>query len=183
MTVTAMWRRLDAPGHDVASLIQSDTGWLLRGTAIFLHQLGPASVEYSVDLDPVWQTRRGRVRGYLAGNKFDHAISREIDGWYLDGVLSAGTTLLCDLDFGFTPATNLQQLRRLALAPGRAAELSVAWFDIGATSLVTLPQRYERRGEASYWYEAPTVPYEGLLDIATNGFIKLYPSLWAMESS
>ncbi|SFR88492.1 hypothetical protein SAMN05216570_0290 [Dyella sp. OK004] len=182
MITTAMWRRLDTPGHDVASLVQSDTGWLLHGVAVFLHELGPASVEYSVDLDPTWQTRGGHVRGHVAGNKFNHVITRDVDGWYLDGVLSAGTEQPCDLDYGFTPATNLQQLRRLALAPGRTAELSVVWFDIGVTALAVLPQRYERRGDTSYWYEAPTIPYEGLLDIAANGFVRLYPSLWAMES-
>jgi hypothetical protein len=43
-----------------------------------------------------------------------------------------------------------------------------------------LPQRYERRGEASYWYEAPTVPYRALLEIAPNGFVRSYPDLWRL---
>ena len=34
------------------------------------------------------------------------------------------------------------------------------WFDLDSASLTELPQRYERRSEASYWYEAPTVPYQ-----------------------
>jgi hypothetical protein len=43
-----------------------------------------------------------------------------------------------------------------------------------------LPQLYERRGDASYWYEAQTVPYQGLLEIAPNGFVRSYPGLWRL---
>ena len=67
-----------------------------------------------------------------------------------------------DLDYGFTPATNVLQLSRIALKPGQRAEVPVAWFDLDSASLIELPQSYERRSEASYWYEAPTVPYRAL---------------------
>jgi uncharacterized protein len=51
---------------------------------------------------------------------------------------------------------------------------------LDSVSLIELPQRYERRGEASYWYEAPTVPYQALLEIAPNGFVRSYPDLWRL---
>jgi uncharacterized protein len=86
-----------------------------------------------------------------------------------------------DLDLGFTPATNLLQLRRLALADGQAAEAPVAWLDVAVGTLTVLPQRYERRGDATYWYEAPSVPYTGLLEVTPTGFIRRYPDLWEME--
>ena len=50
----------------------------------------------------------------------------------------------------------------------------------GQRSLIELPQYYERRGEASYWYEAPTVPYRALLEIAPSGFVESYPGLWRL---
>ena len=53
------------------------------------------------------------------------------------------------------------------------------WFDLDSASLIELPQSYERRGEASYWYEAPTVPYQALLEIAPNGFVQSYPGTLA----
>jgi len=31
------------------------------------------------------------------------------------------------------------------------------------------------------WYEAPTVPYQALLEIAPNGFVGSYPGLWRLE--
>lgn len=182
MSAFALWRRLDTPGHDAAVLMQTGTGWALQGTAVFRHEAGPACIRYSVDLDASWRTRQGKVQGFLADRIFDRVISREPDGWYLDGLAVDGLQHLWDLDYGFTPATNLQQLRRAGPATGEAADLPVAWFDMDATTLTELPQRYERRDETTYWYEAPSIPYEGLLQLSANGFARVYPQLWEMEA-
>jgi hypothetical protein len=48
--------------------------------------------------------------------------------------------------------------------------------------LKPLPQRYERRSETAYWYEAPTVRYAALLEVTSAGFVRLYPGLWEAES-
>ena len=55
------------------------------------------------------------------------------------------------------------------------------WFDVGETTLVELPQVYERRTDTTYWYASPTAHYEGLLELAPNGFAANYPELWKME--
>jgi hypothetical protein len=72
------------------------------------------------------------------------------------------------------------QLSRIALKLGQSAEVPVVWFDLDGARLTELLQRYERRGETSYWYEAPTVPYQGVLEIAPNGFVRSYPELWRL---
>jgi hypothetical protein len=177
----AAWRRLDRAGRDAALLSPHAGGWLLQGAAAFDHDLGPATVAYQVQVDARWETARGTVSGFVG----DKAVRREIlhdrDGWRLDGRRVEGLKHLVDLDFGFTPATNALQLKRLGLSPGQKADLPVAWFDLDSVSLIELPQTYERRGDASYWYEAPTVPYRGLLEIAPNGFVRSYPGLWRLE--
>ncbi|MBV9250521.1 MAG: putative glycolipid-binding domain-containing protein, partial [Acetobacteraceae bacterium] len=116
-----LWRRLDRPGHDAARLSRHDEGWLLRGAAVFLDQTGPACIEYEVSLDASWRTTGGKVGGFFAGKSIKHVITRRPDGWLLDGVVATGTGGLLDLDYGFTPATNLLQLRRLDLRIGKAA--------------------------------------------------------------
>ena len=72
------------------------------------------------------------------------------------------------------------QLSRIALKLGQSAEVPVVWFDLDSASLIELPQIYERRSEATYWYAAPTVPYQALLEIAPNGFVQSYPGLWRL---
>ena len=64
---------------------------------------------------------------------------------------------------------------------GEEAEISAAWFDIGEASLVRLPQQYRRVADDRYWYRSPMGEYEAVLEMAGNGFVRLYPELWEME--
>jgi uncharacterized protein len=176
----AAWRRLDRPGCDAALLRSSDGGWLLKGAAAFDYEGGSAAVAYQVEVDARWETKRGLISGFLGDQTIRHEIKRDSAGWRLNGLRVEGFEHLVDLDYGFTPATNVLQLSRIALKPGQSAEVPVAWFDLDSASLTELPQRYERRSEASYWYEAPTVPYQNLLEIAPNGFVRSYPELWRL---
>jgi uncharacterized protein len=176
----AAWMRLDRPGRDAALLEPSSGGWLLRGAAAFDHDCGSAAVAYQVQVDARWETKRGLISGFLGDQTVEHEIRCDDQGWRLNGVAAEGLDHLVDLDFGFTPATNVLQLSRIALKLGQSAEVPVVWFDLDSASLTELPQRYERRSEASYWYEAPTVPYRALLEIAPNGFVRSYPDLWRL---
>jgi hypothetical protein len=88
------------------------------------------------------------------------------------------------LDYGFTPATNFQQLRQLGLQIGERAELPVAWLDVPnprPLGLQLLVQHYLRRSESTYWYEAPRFDYDGLLELTREGIVARYPGLWELE--
>ena len=179
-TASALWQRLDSPGHDAAWLERSPDGWVLQGTAVFRRGDAPACLAYEVVCDPSWVTIRGSVRGRLGDDRVAHELTRNASGWAVDGEPVAGLGDLVDLDFGFTPATNLLQLRRVGLAIGEAVDVTVAWFEGESASkaLVRLPQRYERRSEDTYWYESPTTDYTGELVVGADGFARRYPGLW-----
>lgn len=180
MSEFAAWIRLDRPGRDAALLRPYGGGWLLQGAAAFDHDGGSVAVAYQVEVDARWETKRGILSGFLGDKTIEHEIWRDDAGWRLNGVRVAGLEHLVDLDYGFTPATNVLQLSRIALKPSQSAEVPVVWFDLDSASLTELPQTYERRSEASYWYEAPSVPYQGVLEIAPNGFVRCYPDLWRL---
>ena len=180
-TVSALWRRLDTPGHDAAWLISTGEAWWLRETAVFRHDGAPACLAYEVACDRAWVTRWGVVRSRIGDVPVEYIVVRTDGGvWTVNGAPVAGLDDLADLDFGFTPATNLQQLRRVGLAVGGWAEVPVAWLDTTG-DLVQLPQRYERRTETTYWYEAPSTGYAGELIIGPDGFAWRYPGLWELE--
>ncbi len=179
---SVLWRRLDTPGHDACLLAGDEAGWWLEGTAVFRHGSVAAQLTYRVACDRAWQTLRGQVRGWLGEQPVEFTIARTGAGvWTLNGAAVPGLERYVDLDLGFTPATNLLQIRRLALADGQAADAPVAWLDAAAGTLTALPQRYERRSAATYWYEAPSIPYRGLLEVTSIGFIRRYPGLWEMQ--
>ncbi len=183
MAVTSiLWRRLDTPGHDACRLEGSDAGWQLDGTAVFRHDGIPARLSYHVACDLAWRTQHGQVSGWLGLQSVEFSIARTTGGaWTLNGAVVSSLGNCVDLDLGFTPATNLLQLRRLALAEGQAADAPAAWLNVSAGTLEVLPQRYERRAGATYWYEAPSVDYAALLEVTPTGFIRRYPGLWEAE--
>jgi hypothetical protein len=177
-----LWRRLDTPGHDACRLEESDAGWQLDGGAAFRHEGGPARLAYHVACDRAWRIQHGHVRGWLGPQPVDISVARTAAGaWTLNGLVVPGLERCVDLDFGFTPATNLVPLRRLALAEGQGADAPAAWLDVSAGTLEVLPQRYERRAETTYWYEAPSVGYADLLEVTPIGFIRRYPGLCEAE--
>ena len=179
---TILWRRIDAVGHDACRLVQRDGAWRLEGAAVFRHEKVPAYLAYEVSSDGEWRTRGGVVHGWVGARPVDFRITRTPDGgWSLNGQIMPHLNGCVDLDLGFTPATNLFQLRRVALQVGQAADVPVAWLDVIAGTLVTLHQRYERRTREVYWYEAPRFDYRALLHVNAVGFVEKYPNLWETE--
>ena len=180
---SVLWQRLDTPGHDACRLEETGEGWKLAGTAVFRQDGLPARLSYQVTCDPAWITQHGEIRGWIGAQAIEFLVSRTHDGvWTLNGKVVPGLESYVDLDLGFTPATNLPQLRRVALAEGQAADVPVAWLDAPDGILQMLPQRYERRSESTYWYESPTADYAELLEVRPDGFIRRYPGLWEAES-
>ncbi len=174
---SAFWRRLDSPGHDFCLLSARH----LRGTAVFKENDTPAFARYEVTCDDAWRAVRGVIRGQLGERAIDVTFARDATRWTMNGVTMPDVDGCVDLDFGFTPATNIFQLNRIALPIGARAEFDVAWFDLSSDALTRLPQIYERRDEWRYWYESPTVGYEAELEIGESGFVAKYPELWIAE--
>jgi hypothetical protein len=175
---SALWRRLDTSGQDACRLDPHGDGWRLAGTAVFAEGGVPASLAYEVVCDGQWRARHGRATGFVGARSLDVRFERTSEGFRLDGAVVPGLSDCLDLDFGFTPATNLPALRRLSLEVGQSAEAPAAWFDAGAHELKRLPQRYERRSADTYWYESPTAGYAALLEFGPSGFVVRYPDLW-----
>ena len=179
-----LWRRLDTPGHDCCLLEPGTGGWSLYGTAVFHHDGIPARLTYHIACSLAWRTQHGRVRGWIGARLVEFRIARMAGGvWTLNGQVVPGLEACVDLDLGFTPATNLLQLRRVALAEGQTAEVPVAWLDVPPGNLGLLPQRYERRGADTYWYESPSTGYAALLEVTPDGFVRRYPGLWEAEGA
>jgi hypothetical protein len=175
----AFWRRLDRPGHDAAMIERREDGWRLTGFAVFLEN-GFTGLRYQVELGRDFATRSARIDGVRDGQHFMHRFRKD-GAWYLDDEEVAGLDDLIHIDFGFTPSTNFQQLRHAALKVDEEADIPAAWFDIGEANLVRLPQHYRRVSEESYDYSSPTTSYSAVLELAPNGFVRVYPGLWEME--
>jgi uncharacterized protein len=183
MATTAFWRALYTAGHDAACLTETTEGWSLEGAAVYLKDGATAALSYHLSLAPTWETMTGSIRGRLGGAEVRHDIQRDDKGWLLNGRRQAGLEGVVDLDFGFTPATNFAQLKRMNLGIGSKAEISVAWMDVDSVGLEPLPQIYERLGQDTYDYNSPQGPYRAILELQSTGFVRLYPGLWQADDN
>lgn len=177
---SAFWKRLDLPGRDAACIRGTDDGFELLGQAVFLDPRGPAALRYVLELGPDWSTRQGHVTGFIGASPVDTLVVRGPEGWTLNG-RGFGMGDIVDLDLGFTPATNMVQLRRGGLAQGDTAQFDVAWLEAGDEALVRLPQFYRRMSVSEYAYDSPTADYGGTIVLASSGFAAVYPGLWEIE--
>jgi hypothetical protein len=173
MEAAAVWIRLDTPGEDHCRLFATADGHRLEGTARFIEAGVSVSITYTVDYSADWSTRAATVNRDGTVRRI-----RRDGGWFIDGMAVPGIDHLQDVDFGFTPATNLAQVKRLGLAIDKAAELHVAWMDADQAGLVSLWQYYRRTGDLTYAYEAPE--YQATLVFSESGFVADYPRLWKM---
>lgn len=179
MTETMLWRRLDLPGHEIASLEVLDDGWKLSGTTIFAYQQDPVKLDYVVICDAAWRTNSAQVSGVIGGQAIDLTVSVDSQRrWSLNGTECSCLEGSIDIDLGFSPSTNLIPIRRLALAVGEPAEVSAAWLPF---ELEPLPQVYRRLTERTFHYESHGGSFVRTLEVNAGGFVTNYPGLWRDE--
>jgi hypothetical protein len=180
-----LWRRLDLPGHDAATVQIVGSGAVLSGIAVF-QENGPTALAYVVHANADWTTAEGRVWGWHGRNAIELRLDRDDEGaWTMNGAACAAVAGCVDLDLSFTPATNLLPLRRLSLRVGQSAEVRSAWLEWPEVRLTPLVQRYARRTETEYDYESDLPGgelFRTVLLVQPQGWVLDYGGLWRAES-
>jgi hypothetical protein len=184
VTDVILWRRLDVPGHDFATIKRSDDGWQLSGTAIFSHDRTPIKLDYRVICEPGWQTKSAQIAGSIAGQEINLHVSVDSERkWFLNGTECPAVAGCLDIDLGFSPSTNLLPIRRLSLTLGQEAEVRAAWLPFPSLEFELLPQIYRREGENTYRYESNGGAFVRTLEVNAVGFVTHYPGLWVQENA
>lgn len=178
-----LWRRLDQPGHDAARLVPQSPGWHLTGTAVFVSDERPCCLHYLVVCGPDWQTRSGRVTGWIGDAVVEVEVMADAGRWRVNGDEWPDVSGYVDLDLNFSPSTNLLPIRRLGLAVGAEAPVRAAWLRFPSFALEPLDQRYRRTGEACYRYESAGGVFVRDLQVNAAGFVTEYPGFWQVEGA
>lgn len=80
MHASMLWRRLDTAGHESARLVYEDSTWQLSGAAVFAYGGQPCRLDYLITCDSLWQTRSGRVTGWIGGQAVEVGLSAGSSG-------------------------------------------------------------------------------------------------------
>lgn len=153
---TILWKRLDVEGNDCCRLIRSDGGWTIEGVSIFLPDDTTTCLRYTVSCDADWRMSAAAVHGWKGKTPVDIRIDRSSAGvWRLNGEEQPVSSDVVDVDLGFTPATNILPIRRLALAIGSKTIATAAYLAFpDLLKLERLEQGYSRLSAQEYAYTA-----------------------------
>jgi uncharacterized protein len=181
-TQTIIWRRLDRPGHESARLSFAAPAWRLAGTAVFGHDGKPCRLDYEVICDAQWQTRSGRVSGWVGEQAVEIKIWVDASRcWWLNRTEVPEVAGCLDLDLNFSPSTNLLPIRRLKLAAGQSAGVRAAWLRFPGFTLEPLEQTYRHTAPDVYRYESAGGAFTADLRVNPAGFVTDYPNFWTVE--
>ncbi|MBI2363875.1 MAG: putative glycolipid-binding domain-containing protein [Deltaproteobacteria bacterium] len=178
-----LWRRLDQPGHECARLFFRDSSWHLDGTALFTSGHKPCRLDYRILCESGWRTMMATVAGWIGATMVEVDLAVDAAGcWWLNGKKCLEAEGCIDLDFAFSPSTNLLPIRRLDLAIGQEAASTAAWLRFPDLSLGALNQLYRRIDARTYRYERGGGAYATDLQVNAAGFVTTYPSFWEAEA-
>jgi hypothetical protein len=183
LVASFFWRRRNTPGHDHCRLLRSRGGWRLSGMAVFLHGRQPCRLGYEVAADAGFRSRRAAVTGFIGKREVAEELRAAGRQWKHNGRPVAAVDGCVDIDLGFTPATNLLVLRRLALAIGDdEVGAPAAYLGFPSMRLTRLPQFYRRTTRDTYAYRSPDHGYAGTLHVTRHGAVIDYPELFVLEA-
>jgi hypothetical protein len=177
-----MWSAWQEPGLGHLRLAVRDSGVVADGMVLGETEGRPFRLAYGVRCDAYWRVRAARV-GVPGEPPKVELLSNGEGNWtgpdgrdlpYLDG---------CEyVDVSETPFTNTLPIRRLGLASGEYADISVAYFDGTELQPWPEPQRYTclEKGEGGGLYRFVNLDGGFTADLAVDaeGLVVDYPGLF-----
>jgi uncharacterized protein len=181
-----VWSAWDGAGAEHLLLEVGQDGFVADGLVVGVAKGGrPFRVCYEVRCDATWRTRAVQVSA-PGLDPVTPVVDLLADGegnWTTrSGESVPGLEGCVDVDISATPFTNTLPIRRLGLAPGESADLSVAYVDIDEMRAWREEQRYTRlkknSEDALYKYESLDSGYTTDLPVDTDGLVLDYPGLF-----
>jgi hypothetical protein len=150
MPSSVLWQNPYDQSAEVCRLLETPDGFALEGVVLLPADGAPCRIEYRVDADQSWRTRRADVRMESGGPVRELSLTCDDARWLLDGDHQDRLDGCTDVDLRFTPATNTLPIRRLSPALGETVEARVAWVGFPDLEVSPSAQSYERLGETTY---------------------------------
>ena len=177
-----VWSACDDPGLEHLRLAVSNDAVVADGMVLGVAQGRPFRVAYEVRCDPLWRVRAVRV-GVPGTEPRVDLLSDGEGTWTSSDGRAVPELEGCEyVDISVTPFTNTLPIRRLGLAPGESAEISVAYIEGTELQARPEPQLYtcleKRDGGGLYRFLSLDGGYTADLPVDSDGLVLDYPGLF-----
>ncbi|WP_436787670.1 putative glycolipid-binding domain-containing protein [Yinghuangia sp. YIM S10712] len=180
---TAAWQHCDArTGFEVVTIVRLGDGWRLRGATTAVEDERPWAVDYAIDVDDQWRTRRARVSRPLDEGSTALTVRQVGEGrWLVDGRRVPELDGCLDIDLESSAMTNALPVHRLGLAVGQTADVPAVYVRAADLGVDRLGQTYSRLTDSAegqcHDYTAPAFDFTARLVYDDSGFVVEYPGL------
>lgn len=171
------WREWDGPGLEHL-VLRERAGEISADSVVICSGETPFAVRYRIVCDVSWRARSVTVD--MIGTGQTLVLASDGDGrWTRDGLPMPELGGVLDPDLTVTPFTNTLPIRRLRLSTGQSAEITTAFVDFPALTVMSNPQRYTCLEEGRrYLYESRASDFRRELEIDRDGLVVSYPDFW-----
>lgn len=180
---SAAWQHQQARAGFEVVFLQLDEGLIRCAGCTTAVEEGEAwFVEYEIELDAAWRTRRAHVRG-RAGNVM-RATALTTDGyghWHVDGKPAPWLHGCLDVDLESSAFTNALPVHRLTFGVGGTVEAPAAYVRALSLDTERLEQQYTRVDDIGeqmcFDYVAPSFDFACRLIYDESGLVVDYPGI------
>jgi hypothetical protein len=177
-----VWRCIFRAGHEYARLREERSGWRLDGVAVFVDRDSPCRLDYRIECNTDWTTRRATVTGYVGDRTVDRNVTVTDDRqWLVNGVAYPSVRGCIDVDLNFSPVTNLLPIRRCAPVVGAEVAVTAAWLRFPSFELEPLEQTYRRIAALKYRYTSGGGAFTADVIVNRLGMVISYEGGWVRE--
>lgn len=181
-TTIARWRDWAGTGIEHLVLTADPDGIVAESALLGTTDVGSVyAMRYRIRCDPSWQVRELGISLVGDARRFE-LVSDGAGAWRNDaGVPMPELAGAIDVDLPVTPFTNTLPIRRLGLAVGASAEITVAYVGFPDLAVTTEPQRYTRIAEHRYRFESLDGNFVRDIEVDEYGLVVTYPGLFRRE--
>lgn len=171
------WRRLDAPGFELAEIGERGKGFDVRGMLISEADGLAFGASYHMRIGA-----DGKIQGLNLQMLDGRALKLRSDGrghWREnDGAPRPDLCDCIDIDISGSAFTNTLPISRARLEKGETERFTMAYIDLPGLSVSPHVQDYTALGDGRFAYRSQTTGFTSELETDSEGYVTLYPGLF-----
>jgi uncharacterized protein len=169
-------------GFEVTFFDAAGSGPRIDGSTAAVEDGVPWTVEYRIELDGSWATRRAEVAGRSPRGRRRHVLEGDGRGrWTVDGAPAPRLDGCLDVDLESSALTNAFPVHRLELAVGEQSEAPAVYVRAADLGVDRLEQSYRRVAHENdrqrFEYAAPAFGFTACLVYDRHGLLLDYPGI------